>query len=64
MTDNLERLRRYFPPPTQKTILIEVALVQWSADEIERLRARVNRQECDIAYLTGWKEEIEKRLEL
>ena len=36
--DIVERLRRYFPPPTQRTIAVEVRLLQEAADEIERLR--------------------------
>lgn len=31
--------------------------------EIERLQAQVNNQACDIAYLTGWKEQTEKELQ-
>lgn len=45
MSDVVERLRRYFPPPTQKVIAVEVALLQEAADEIETLRSIVRA--CD-----------------
>lgn len=41
MTSIVERLRRYFPPPPQKTVAVEVRLIQDAADAIDLLSTAV-----------------------
>ena len=56
MSDDLvERLRRYFPPPTQPNVLISVTLVQEAADRIEALEALVDRA---APWVKGWQGHI------
>jgi len=63
MTDLVERLRVYIPlgQPPDNTVLIYVAVLAEAADEIERLRAKVN--ELDGMWRAadkGGQAEIEK----
>jgi hypothetical protein len=50
----VERLRRYFPPPTQPTVVVEVDLLLAAADEIEALRDALTEAVEDIEHWGGY----------